>query len=124
MIYGSEVWEMTQIDRGKINATEMDFLRRSCRVFKLEHIKNTEIINRTGKDKSTVEEIEKRHLIWYGHRKRINPQRWPNQAINWNLPGKKTSQESYREGLEGQRPVAFRMRETAKAVERTRYIHT
>ena len=32
LMYGSETWEMTKRDQQRINAVEMDFLRRSCRV--------------------------------------------------------------------------------------------
>lgn len=32
---------------------------------------------------STVDKIETRQLVWYGHVKRMNEDRWPNIALNY-----------------------------------------
>jgi hypothetical protein len=36
LIYGAEIWSLYEDDRGRINATEMDELRRSARISKLD----------------------------------------------------------------------------------------
>nr|CAH7720024.1 unnamed protein product [Callosobruchus chinensis] len=46
LLYGSEVWETTKRDRQRLEATEMDYLRSSCGVSRLEKIKNEEIRRR------------------------------------------------------------------------------
>lgn len=89
LLYGSETWEMTKGEKQKINSVEMDFLRRGCRVSKLDHIRNIDIRERIGKLGTTVEEIEKRRLVWYGHVQRLDTRRWPKRIINWNPPGRR-----------------------------------
>lgn len=89
LIYGSETWELSKRHRQQINAVEMDFLRRGCRVSKLEHVTNVEIRNRMQKNSTSTEEIEKRRLLWYGHIQRMNADRWPNLILKWNPPGRR-----------------------------------
>jgi hypothetical protein len=36
LIYGAEIWNLYEDDRQRINATEMDALRRSARTSKLD----------------------------------------------------------------------------------------
>lgn len=55
---------MTKGGRQKINTVEMDALQSGCRVSRLDNIRNTEIMDIIGKVEATVEEIEKRRLVW------------------------------------------------------------
>ena len=71
LMYGSETWEMTKRDQQRINAVEMDFLRRSCRVSRVDRVRNSEIRERTQKLDTTVGEIEKQRLVWLGHVQRM-----------------------------------------------------
>lgn len=89
LIYGSETWELSKRHRQQINAVEMDFLRRGCRVSRLEHVTNAEIRNRMQKNTTSIDEIEKRRLSWYGHIQRMNANRWPNRILKWNPPGQR-----------------------------------
>ncbi|XP_054257537.1 uncharacterized protein LOC128982603 [Macrosteles quadrilineatus] len=43
VLYGSEVWELKQRNTGKLLATEMDVLRRSCRKRRLDRVRNEDI---------------------------------------------------------------------------------
>lgn len=83
MTYGSENWQLTSKDRRSIGATEMDFLRRACRVSRLEHIRNEEIRRKTNRVYSTVDTIETKQLMWYGHVMRMEDTRWPKRALNY-----------------------------------------
>lgn len=67
LLYGAETWEITQRDREELLAVEMDFLRRRCRVSRLEHVRNEEIRRRMGME-STVQ------YMWYGHVQCMEPQ--------------------------------------------------
>ncbi|CAG9829626.1 unnamed protein product [Diabrotica balteata] len=62
--------------RNKINATEMDYWRRSCRLSRMDKITNDEIKRRMEIKKDTLNYIEEKRLKWYGHVRRINPNRW------------------------------------------------
>lgn len=84
--YASETWEMTEKHKKKFLTLQMDFLRRSCRVSKLEHITNEEIRNRMNIDSTIVDTIEQKRLIWYGHVKRMPLERWPRKMYEWIPP--------------------------------------
>jgi hypothetical protein len=45
LIYGAEIWSLYEDDRRRINATEMDALRRSARTSKLDRKTNEYIHN-------------------------------------------------------------------------------
>lgn len=89
LTYGSESWQMTEVTKKKVDAVEMDFLRRACRVSKLEHIPNNEIRRRTNRIHRTTERIETRQLIWYGHVRRMEENRWPKKALDYTPPNKR-----------------------------------
>lgn len=55
--YGSKIWEMSKTEQQKLNAVEMDFLRRGCRVSRLEYIENTEIRHRMEKQQLKTYDI-------------------------------------------------------------------
>jgi hypothetical protein len=47
LIYGAEIWSLYEDDRRRINATEMDALRRSARTSKLDRKTNEYIIGKS-----------------------------------------------------------------------------
>jgi hypothetical protein len=79
LTYGSEAWEITRRDSDRLRAVEMDALRRSCRVSRLERIRNEEIRRWMNKEDTVTEEIERRKLVWYGHVRRMEQHRWPQR---------------------------------------------
>ncbi|XP_044766695.1 uncharacterized protein LOC123322749 [Coccinella septempunctata] len=85
-LYGAEVWDVSQINRRKIMATEMDFLRRSCRRSRLERVRNEIIRAEMDMGRSMAEEIERRQLVWFGHVKRMLDDRWPRKILEWVPP--------------------------------------
>jgi hypothetical protein len=40
LLYGSETWRIAESNKRRVEATEMDALRRSCRISKKDKIRN------------------------------------------------------------------------------------
>ncbi|KAK4879141.1 hypothetical protein RN001_007287 [Aquatica leii] len=89
LMYGAECWQLKEKDKRKINAVEMDYLRRSCRISRQEHIQNEQIRRRTRRVHTTVERVETRQLVWYGHVKRMSDDRWPKRALEYIPPSRR-----------------------------------
>lgn len=84
--YGSEVWELTQKNRRRLLTIQMDFLRRSCRISRLHHIRNDEIKDKMEIKKDIIDTVERKQLQWYGHLLRMPEERWPKQVYKWIPP--------------------------------------
>lgn len=89
VIYGSESWEITKDNRRKLRATEMDFMRRSCRRSRLERVRNEVIRRDMDLDRDIIDEVEKKQLKWFGHTKRMKEERWPRRILEWIPPERK-----------------------------------
>lgn len=83
MTYGAETWQLTQKDKRKIETTEMDYLRRACGISRIERVRNEEIRRRTASMYSTIDRIETRQLLWYGHVKRMGEERLPKNLLDY-----------------------------------------
>jgi len=70
-LYGSETWRLTENNERRVEATEMDALRRSSRISRKERIINVTIRQQIGLEETIIKEIEKKQLIWYGHVQRM-----------------------------------------------------
>jgi hypothetical protein len=55
LLYGSEIWTLNEYYRKRLQAVEMDYLRRSARVSSLYHISNQEIRTRMDAEESIIE---------------------------------------------------------------------
>ena len=62
-------------DRRRINATEMDALRRLTRISKLDRKTNEYIREKMDAPDTILDEITRKQLIWYGHFERMDPTR-------------------------------------------------
>jgi hypothetical protein len=71
LTYGAETWTIKQKHRRKLLATEMDYLRRSARISRMDRIRNETIRTKMGMQKDILQEIEEQQLRWYGHVMRI-----------------------------------------------------
>lgn len=89
VLYNSEVWEVNKKQNRKLQALEMDALRRSCRVSRIQHIPNTVIKERMKVEKDIIDRIEGKRLVWYGHLRRMQETRWPLKILNWTPAGKR-----------------------------------
>ena len=81
--YGSETWRLTENNKRRVEATEMDVLRRSSRISRKERIRNVTIRQQIGLEETIIKEIEQNHLTWYGHVQRMVEWRLPKIALKW-----------------------------------------
>jgi hypothetical protein len=58
LLYGSETWRLTENNKRRVEATEMDALRISSRISRKEIIKNVTIRQQIGLKKTIMKEIE------------------------------------------------------------------
>ena len=72
LIYGAETWSLYEDDRGRIDATEMDALRRSARISKLDRKTYEYIRGKMDAQDMILDDITLKQLIWYGHVKRMD----------------------------------------------------
>jgi len=56
----------TENNKRRVEATEMDALRRSSRISRKERIRNV-TIRQIGVGETIIKEIEQNQLTWYGH---------------------------------------------------------
>jgi hypothetical protein len=54
LLYGSETWRFTENNKRRVEATEMDVLRRSSRISRKERIRNVTIRQITGLEKTII----------------------------------------------------------------------
>ncbi|XP_060522435.1 uncharacterized protein LOC132699629 [Cylas formicarius] len=88
MTYGAENWVINKKYKSKIQATEMEYWGRSCRISRIDKVRNEEIRQRMGIKKDTLTLIEEKRLIhkiteWspIGRRKRGRPRRsWRDEV--------------------------------------------
>lgn len=83
VLYGAEAWRWTEADKRRLEALEMDALRRSCRISRLDRVPNTTIKQLIGLRETIIQEAERRQLIWYGHVRRMADHRLPKVTLDW-----------------------------------------
>ena len=66
LLYGSETWRLTENNKRRVDATEMDTLRRSYRVSRTDRIRNLNIRQQIGLEETIIKEIEHNQLTWHG----------------------------------------------------------
>ena len=81
LLYGSETWRLTENNKRRVEATEMDAQRRSSRISRKERIRNVTIGQQIGLEKTIIKEIEQNQLTWYDHVQREG--RLPKIALKW-----------------------------------------
>ncbi|CAG9840935.1 unnamed protein product, partial [Diabrotica balteata] len=67
MTYGAENWIINKKNSSKIVATEMECLRRYCKVTRMNRRSYYEITQRTSIETDILTYIEQKSLKWYGH---------------------------------------------------------
>jgi len=80
---GSETWRLTENNKRRVEATEMDALRKSSRISRKERIRNVTIRQQIGLGETIVKEIEQNQVTWYGHVQRMVEGRLPKIALKW-----------------------------------------
>jgi len=89
LIYGAETCSLYEDDRRRIDATEMDALRRSARISKLDRKTNEYITGKMDAQDMILDDITRKQLIWYGHVERMDPTRIPKIMTYWKPEGRK-----------------------------------
>jgi len=64
LIYGAETWSLYEDDRRRINASEMDALRRSARISKLDRETNVYIREKMDAPDTILDNSKTTHLAW------------------------------------------------------------
>jgi hypothetical protein len=90
VIYGAETCSLYEDDRRRINTTEMDGLRRSARICKLDRKTNEYIRGKMDAQGMILDDITRKQIIWYGHVERMDPTRLPKIMIHWKSEGRTT----------------------------------
>jgi len=94
LMYGAETWSLYEDDRRTVNATEMDALRRSARISKLDRNINEFIRVKMNAQDTILDEITREQLILYGHVERMEATRLPKIMVNWKPEGRKKTRSS------------------------------
>jgi hypothetical protein len=89
LIYGADIWSLYEDDRRRIRTTEMDALRRSARISKLDRKTNEYVRGKMDAQDMILDEITRKQLIWCGHVERMDPTRLPKIMIHWKPEGRK-----------------------------------
>ena len=105
LLYGSEIWRLTENNKRRVEATEMDALRRSSRISRKERIKNVTIRQQTGLEETIVKEIEQNQLTWYGHVQRMAEGRLLKIALKWMPKQKRARRRPKKTWMESIRKV-------------------
>jgi len=106
LFYGSETWRLTENNKGRVEATEMDVLRRSPRISRKERIRNVTIKQQIGLEEPIIKETELSQLTWYGHVQRMAEGRLPETALKWMPKQKRARGRSKKNWMEGIRKWA------------------
>jgi len=83
LLCGAETWRLTENNKRRVEATEMDGLRRSSRISRKDRIRNVTIRQQIGLEETIIKEIEQNRLTWYGHVQRRAEERLPKIALKW-----------------------------------------
>ena len=81
LLYGSETLSLTENNKSRVEATELDVLRGSSRISRKERIRNVTIRQQIGLEEPIIKEIERNQLTWYGHVQRMAEGRLPRKAL-------------------------------------------
>jgi hypothetical protein len=81
LLYGSETWRLTENNKRRVEATEMDVLRRSSRISRKGRIRNVTVRQQIGLEETIIKEIEQKHLTWYSHVQRMAEGRFLTKTL-------------------------------------------
>ena len=83
LLYGSETCRLTENNKRRVEATEMDALRRASRISRKDRVKNVTIRQQIVQEETIIKEIEQNQLTWYGHVQWMAEGRLPKIALKW-----------------------------------------
>jgi hypothetical protein len=80
----------------RVEATEVDALRRSSRISRKDKIRQ-----QIGLEETIIKEIEQNQLTWYGHVQRMAEGRLPKIALKWMPKQKRARRRPKKNWIEG-----------------------
>jgi hypothetical protein len=83
LLYGSETWRLIESNKRRVEATEMDALRRSSRISRKDKIRNVTMRQQIGLEETIIKETEQNQLTWYGRVQRMAEISLPKIALEW-----------------------------------------
>ena len=89
LTFGLEAATLTGPANSRLQATEMKFLRSCLQKTRMDKIRNVDIRQQLGLERSLLETLEFKRLRWYGHMRRMAPHRIPQVYFNKSVPGKR-----------------------------------
>ena len=89
LLYGAEKRRLTESNRRRFEAREMDD-PRSYGISRKDGIVNVTIRQQIGLEETIIKEIEQKQLTWYGHVQRMAEGRLPRIALRWMPKQKRT----------------------------------
>jgi hypothetical protein len=66
LLYGSETHRLTENNKRRVEAIELDALKRFSRISRKERIRNVTVEQQIGLDETIIKETEQNQLTWYG----------------------------------------------------------
>ena len=96
---------MKQRTREVLEATEMDFWRRSAGISRKDRVRNETVREIMDAKQTIVHDIMTKQLIWYGHVQRMAGDRLPKKVLDWVPPGRRRRgrpMKGWREGIEAE----------------------
>ena len=93
LLYGSETWRHTENNKRRVEATEVDALRKSSRISRKDRIRNVTICPSSERVVATfcgtVKEIKQYQKKWLEHVQRTDRSRLPRQALKYRPEGRR-----------------------------------
>jgi len=89
----------TENNKRRVEATEMDALRRSSRISRKERMINVTIRQQIGQEETIIKEIEQNQLTWYGHAQRMVEGRLPKIALKWMPKARGRPKKNWKEDI-------------------------
>jgi hypothetical protein len=100
LIYGSEIWTLTQQDKSRLKASEMKFLRRTAGYTLLDRKKNEDILQELNTT-PVLENITKYRHNWVKHIHCMNSSRFPKALIEYHPCGRRRPGRPFKRLLDG-----------------------
>jgi cobalamin biosynthesis Co2+ chelatase CbiK len=91
-LFSSYAFNRVIIDKKKkkkLQAFQMDFLRRSCGISILDYVRNDRMKVIMDLDKMIIDREEEKRLVWYGHLQKMSEERWLKKIWEWTPHGRR-----------------------------------
>ena len=87
LLYGCKVWMLKVCEKKRMEAVEMNCLRNTCGLRRIDRFPNVEIRRRSGNNVSVSQKIDQGVLRWFGHVKRMEDERMAKRVYESNVRG-------------------------------------